>query len=47
MTGQVYSGFLRQLSTSDNKEILALLPLSELEDNVIGRDPNCKISLDP
>lgn len=48
MTGQTYTGFLRQLSTNGAAE--SLLPpytLSEYQELVIGRDPSCKIILDP
>jgi RsiW-degrading membrane proteinase PrsW (M82 family) len=48
MTGQVYSGFVRQLSTGNATEML--LPpyaLSENQEIVIGRDPSCQIVLEP
>jgi pSer/pThr/pTyr-binding forkhead associated (FHA) protein len=48
MTGQVYRGFLRQLSTG-NVAGLLLPPyaLSDEQEMVIGRDPSCQIILEP
>lgn len=48
MTGQVYRGFLRQLSTGN--VVGLLLPpytLSDEQEMVIGRDPSCQIILEP
>jgi RsiW-degrading membrane proteinase PrsW (M82 family) len=48
MTGQVYTGFLRQLSNGGTAE--SLLPpyvLSENQEAVMGRDPSCQIALKP
>ena len=48
MTGQVYTGFLRQLS--DGGTVEGLLPpyaLSGNQEAVIGRDPSCQIALEP
>ena len=48
MTGQVYTGFLRQLSDGGTAE--GLLPpyaLSGNQEAVIGRDPSCQIALEP
>lgn len=48
MTGQVYSGFLRQLSTGGTAErLLPPYPLSDTQEIVIGRDPSCQIILEP
>lgn len=48
MTGKVYSGFLRQLSTG-GAAVQLLLPytLSENQEAVIGREPSCQIALEP
>lgn len=46
MTGQIYQGLLRQLSTEHTIELLPLYVLSEQE-IVVGRDPSCEIALDP
>lgn len=48
MTGQVYRGFLRQLSTGSTAA--QLLPPYDLSDNqevVLGRDASCQIALQP
>lgn len=48
MTGQIYRGFLRQLSTGGTA--IRLLPpylLSEDREMVIGREPSCEIALEP
>jgi RsiW-degrading membrane proteinase PrsW (M82 family) len=47
MTGQIYQGFLRQLSTEHTNELLPLYVLSEDHEVTIGRDPSCEIALDP
>jgi RsiW-degrading membrane proteinase PrsW (M82 family) len=47
MTGQIYQGFLRQLSTEHTIELLPLYVLSEYQEVTIGRDPSCQIALDP
>lgn len=47
MTGQLYKGFLRQLSTDSTVELLPPSALSEYQEVVIGRDPTCEISLEP
>jgi len=47
MTGQIYQGFLRQLSTEHTIELLPLYVLSEYQEITIGRDPSCQIALDP
>ncbi len=48
MTGQVYGGFLRQLSTGGTAEpLLSPYGLSEYQEMVIGRDPMCQIALEP
>jgi hypothetical protein len=47
MTGQVYRGFLRQLSTEGTVELLPPYALSEYQEIAIGRDPSCDIALDP
>ena len=47
MTGQVYRGFLRQLSTDSTVELLIPYALSEYQEIAIGRDPSCDIALDP
>jgi len=48
MTGQVYSGFLRQLSTGGTAErLLPPYPLSDKQEILIGRDPSCQIILEP
>ncbi len=48
MTGQVYRGFLRQLSTGGAAAmLLPPYPLSEYEEMLIGRDPkSCQLILD-
>lgn len=47
MTGQVYRGFLRQLSTGGTATpLLPPYPLSETQEILIGRDPSCDIALD-
>jgi RsiW-degrading membrane proteinase PrsW (M82 family) len=47
MTGQVYGGFLRQLSTSGAAErLLPSYPLPEGEETIIGRDPSCHLVID-
>ncbi len=48
MTGQVFSGFLRQLPTGSMAGLLLpSFPLSEDREIAIGRDPSCQIILDP
>lgn len=47
MTGQIYKGFLRQLSTDSTVELLPPYALSEYQEVVIGRDPSCQIALEP
>lgn len=47
MTGQIYQGLLRQLSTEHTIELLPLYVLSEYQEVVVGRDPSCEIALDP
>ena len=47
MTGQIYQGFLRQLSTEHTTELLPLYVLSEYQEVTIGRDPSCQVALDP
>lgn len=47
MTGQIYQGLLRQLSTEHTIELLPLYVLSEYQEIVVGRDPSCEIALDP
>ena len=47
MTGQVYRGFLRQLSTDNAGKLLPPYGLSEYQEVAIGRDPSCEIALDP
>ncbi|HEY9709214.1 MAG TPA: PrsW family glutamic-type intramembrane protease [Oculatellaceae cyanobacterium] len=47
MTGQIYTGFLRQLSTAGVAEqLLPPYTLSEYQEIAIGRDPSCQIVLD-
>lgn len=47
MTGQIYQGFLQQLSTEHTNELLPLCVLSEYQEVIIGRDPSCELALDP
>lgn len=47
MTGQIYQGLLRQLSTEHTIELLPLYVLSEYQEVVVGRDPSCEVALDP
>jgi RsiW-degrading membrane proteinase PrsW (M82 family) len=48
MSGQVYSGFLRQLSTGGaTVQLLPPYTLSENQEAVIGREPSCHIALEP
>ena len=48
MAGQVYRGFLRQLSSgSAVVQLLPPHPLSEHQEAVIGREPSCQIPLEP
>jgi len=48
MTGQVYSGFLRQLSKGGTAErLLPPYALPENQEIMIGRDPSCQIALEP
>jgi RsiW-degrading membrane proteinase PrsW (M82 family) len=48
MTGQVYSGFLRQLSTGGTAvQLLPPYTLPENQEAVIGREPSCQIALEP
>ncbi|HAJ60802.1 MAG TPA: PrsW family intramembrane metalloprotease [Cyanobacteria bacterium UBA8543] len=47
MAGQIYTGFLRQVSTGGAAEqLLPPYPLSEDQEIAIGRDPSCQIVLD-
>ncbi|NET57885.1 MAG: PrsW family intramembrane metalloprotease [Symploca sp. SIO2E6] len=47
MTGQLYKGYLRQLSTGSTPDLpLLVYRISDNQDIVIGRDPNCQIVLD-
>ena len=47
MTGQIYQGLLRQLSTEHTMELLPPYVLSEYQEIVVGRDPSCEVALDP
>lgn len=48
MTGQVYSGFLRQRSLGGTAQrLLPPYALPENQEMVIGRDPSCQIALEP
>ncbi len=48
MTGQVYCGFVRQLSNGGTAErLLPPYPLSDEQDIFMGRDATCHIVLDP
>ena len=47
MTGQLYKGYLRQLSTGSTAGLpLPVYKISEEREIVVGRDPNCQIALD-